>query len=55
MAGAFDRFRVIDADTRVFEPKDLWTSRVSKKWGELPEPTLLAILRDNAARVDHVS
>jgi predicted TIM-barrel fold metal-dependent hydrolase len=27
--------RVIDCDTHVIEPYDLWTSRVSDKWGEL--------------------
>ena len=28
-------FRVIDTDTHVIEPYDLWTSRVSvKKWGD---------------------
>jgi len=27
--------KVIDADTHVSEPEDLWTSRVSKKWGDL--------------------
>jgi predicted TIM-barrel fold metal-dependent hydrolase len=26
--------KVIDADTHVVEPYDLWTSRVSKKWGD---------------------
>ncbi len=35
MARAFDQFRVIDADTHVSEPEDLWTSRVSSKWGDL--------------------
>jgi predicted TIM-barrel fold metal-dependent hydrolase len=33
-ADIFDRFRVIDVDTHVSEPYDLWTSRVSKKWGD---------------------
>jgi predicted TIM-barrel fold metal-dependent hydrolase len=27
--------KVIDADTHVIEPRDLWTSRVSAKWGTL--------------------
>ncbi len=35
MAGLFERYRVIDVDTHVSEPYDLWTSRVSKKWGDL--------------------
>lgn len=30
-----DRIKVIDADSHVSEPEDLWTSRVSKKWGDL--------------------
>ena len=37
MAGSqiADRIQVIDTDTHVIEPYDLWTSRVSKKWGDL--------------------
>lgn len=32
----FDEVKVIDADTHVIEPPDLWTSRISvKKWGDL--------------------
>jgi predicted TIM-barrel fold metal-dependent hydrolase len=31
--GIFDRHRVIDVDTHVTEPPDVWTARVSKKWG----------------------
>src|SRR4051812_50063072 len=27
--------RIIDTDTHVVEPPDLWTSRLSSKWGEL--------------------
>ena len=30
----FDRFDVIDIDTHLTEPADVWTSRVSKKWGD---------------------
>ncbi|MEE9279680.1 MAG: amidohydrolase family protein [Myxococcota bacterium] len=30
-----ERFRVIDADSHVSEPGDLWTSRVSSRWGDL--------------------
>jgi predicted TIM-barrel fold metal-dependent hydrolase len=30
-----DQYRVIDSDTHVIEPPDLWTSRVSSKWGDL--------------------
>ena len=30
-----DQVKVIDCDTHVIEPYDLWTSRVSKKWGDL--------------------
>ena len=35
MPELFDRFRVIDVDTHVTEPADVWTSRVSSKWGDL--------------------
>jgi uncharacterized protein len=34
-ANLFDRIRVVDTDTHVTEPADLWTSRVSSKWGDL--------------------
>jgi predicted TIM-barrel fold metal-dependent hydrolase len=30
----FDRFPVIDVDTHVTEPADVWTARLSRKWGE---------------------
>ena len=30
----FDRYSVIDVDTHITEPPDVWTSRVSKKWGD---------------------
>ena len=30
-----DRIQIIDCDTHVSEPYDLWTSRVSQKWGDL--------------------
>ncbi|MGE0306840.1 MAG: amidohydrolase family protein [Acidimicrobiia bacterium] len=30
-----DSFRVIDCDTHVNEPADLWTARMSSKWGDL--------------------
>jgi uncharacterized protein len=29
------RFHVIDVDTHIIEPPDLWTTRVPKKWGSL--------------------
>ncbi len=32
MSDLFDRFRVIDTDTHITEPADLWTSRVPAKW-----------------------
>ena len=35
MAGVFERYQVIDVDTHVTEPHDVWTSRVSSKWGDL--------------------
>lgn len=31
----FDRFRVIDVDTHVTEPADVWTSRMASRWGDL--------------------
>ena len=34
MADLFDRYQVIDVDSHISEPADLWTSRVSKKWGD---------------------
>lgn len=34
MADMFDRYQVIDVDTHVTEPRDVWTSRVSSKWGD---------------------
>ena len=30
-----ERFRVIDVDSHISEPEDLWTSRVSSRWGDL--------------------
>jgi predicted TIM-barrel fold metal-dependent hydrolase len=30
-----DRIKVIDADSHISEPANLWTDRVSKKWGDL--------------------
>ena len=30
-----ERFNVIDVDTHIIEPPDLWTSRISSKWGDL--------------------
>jgi hypothetical protein len=30
----FERFRVIDTDTHITEPRDVWTARVTKKWGD---------------------
>jgi predicted TIM-barrel fold metal-dependent hydrolase len=32
-APLFERHRVVDIDTHVTEPADVWTSRVAKKWG----------------------
>jgi predicted TIM-barrel fold metal-dependent hydrolase len=34
MADLFDRYRVIDMDTHVTEPPEVWTDRVSSKWGD---------------------
>lgn len=33
--GIAERIPIIDADSHVSEPADLWTSRVSSKWGDL--------------------
>jgi uncharacterized protein len=30
-----ERFAVADADAHIIEPADLWTSRISSKWGDL--------------------
>ena len=38
---AFETF--IDADTHITEPADLWTSRVSSKWGD----KVLHVKQDN--------
>jgi len=34
MAGIFERIRTIDTDTHITEPPDVWTARVSSKWGD---------------------
>ena len=33
-AELFQRYRVVDVDTHLTEPPDLWTSRVSTRWGD---------------------
>jgi predicted TIM-barrel fold metal-dependent hydrolase len=33
--GLADRYAVADVDSHIIEPKDLWTSRVSSRWGDL--------------------
>jgi predicted TIM-barrel fold metal-dependent hydrolase len=30
----FDRYQVIDIDTHITEPPDVWTARVPRKWGD---------------------
>jgi predicted TIM-barrel fold metal-dependent hydrolase len=30
----FDRFRVIDIDTHITEPPDVWSGRLARKWGD---------------------
>ena len=30
-----ERYAVADADSHIIEPADLWTSRISAKWGDL--------------------
>ena len=34
MPGILERIRAIDTDTHITEPPDVWTSRVSKNWGD---------------------
>ena len=34
MASLFERYRVIDIDTHITEPADVWTSRLPRKWGD---------------------
>ncbi|MCH7599973.1 MAG: amidohydrolase [Myxococcales bacterium] len=34
-SSVFDRIKAIDVDTHITEPADVWTSRVSKKWGDV--------------------
>jgi len=34
-SSVFDRIKAIDVDTHITEPADVWTARVSKKWGDL--------------------
>ena len=34
MGDLFDRYPVIDVDSHISEPADVWTSRVSSKWGD---------------------
>jgi predicted TIM-barrel fold metal-dependent hydrolase len=34
MPALFERYHVVDIDTHITEPADVWTSRVEKKWGE---------------------
>src|SRR5580693_5021365 len=33
-ASITERIRVIDTDTHLVEPPDLWTSRMSSRWGD---------------------
>ncbi len=35
MSTMINEIPIIDTDTHVVEPPDLWTSRVSSKWGDL--------------------
>jgi predicted TIM-barrel fold metal-dependent hydrolase len=34
-SSVFDRIKAIDVDTHITEPADVWTSRVSSKWGDV--------------------
>ncbi len=35
MPDIFDRYQVIDTDTHISEPPDVWVDRVASKWGDL--------------------
>ena len=35
MPNLFDQYKVIDVDSHLTEPPDVWTARVSSKWGDL--------------------
>lgn len=35
MRDLFDQYKVIDVDSHLTEPPDVWTSRVASKWGDL--------------------
>jgi predicted TIM-barrel fold metal-dependent hydrolase len=41
LASVLDTTDVHDVDTHILEPWDLWTSRVSKKWGDLVPHVIL--------------
>jgi predicted TIM-barrel fold metal-dependent hydrolase len=49
MAKLFERFKVIDVDTHVSEPHDVWVDRVPKKWGD----QVLHVRRDESTGKDH--
>jgi predicted TIM-barrel fold metal-dependent hydrolase len=49
MAKIFERFQVIDVDTHVSEPHDVWVDRVPKKWGD----QILHVQRDATTGKDH--
>jgi predicted TIM-barrel fold metal-dependent hydrolase len=34
-AAVYERYAVADVDSHIIEPADLWTSRISPKWGDL--------------------
>jgi predicted TIM-barrel fold metal-dependent hydrolase len=43
-----DRIHVHDVDTHVMEPRDVWTSRISSKWGDL----VPHVVRDEATGLE---
>ena len=52
----FDRYRVVDIDTHVTEPADVWTERVERRFGErvlegVPEGVVSKVLQDTATRL----
>jgi predicted TIM-barrel fold metal-dependent hydrolase len=46
-----ERVRIIDVDTHIIEPYDLWTSRLGKKWDLLPHVEKVTRLPDNLVGV----
>ncbi|GAA1872003.1 amidohydrolase family protein [Pseudonocardia ailaonensis] len=51
MSSVLDSIPVVDVDSHILEPPDLWTSRLPKKWQEVGQaPQVIADPRDGALR-----